>query len=355
MLLTITCLAGCNPYIASNTRASPETAPGAQPVEIIVEHDFGMIGGARELTNRFKIHNHSDHVWTIEEVETSCSCMVAEKTTKKTIEPYADGFIDVTYYSPAVAGPIKRDLLVKIAEPDAPVIRLVVRAHVRATGTVSRSKIDIRTSQMNVDKVITEELILMTDDVAVHSITLKEAIPWLECAYIATEVPGQYQLACTIHPGEARLGNNIGYIEIYGHSPDSSIEDELLSSVRIALTVSADLDAIPDRLFYGRIAPHSTTTKQLFLRFFDAKLRDLHLIEQLEIKHQLGDQLLINVEKEGSEWKLRATFSPNQDGIVSEMISVTAPWISEPLLIPLSAIVASMARPAHETTDVPAQ
>lgn len=106
----------------------------------IVEHDFGILRPGTEVSHEFPIHNTGTRAVTVHEVQTTCSCTVAEVSSTR-ISPGKSESITVSYKSGELPSDDRRQVIVLFEEPWAHPTALAISAKVRNPLTPSKDRI----------------------------------------------------------------------------------------------------------------------------------------------------------------------------------------------------------------------
>jgi hypothetical protein len=101
------------PAIVSDLRYYDKTV---QNNTTIYEHDFGLIRPGDEVSLRFEIVNSTDVPWTVQEIQTNCSCTVPTISTK-IFQPDECRWGDVVYHAGKSNADDTRTIYVVCAEP----------------------------------------------------------------------------------------------------------------------------------------------------------------------------------------------------------------------------------------------
>lgn len=107
---------------------------GRNGLDIVLEHDFGVVRPGQTFTHAFTIHNPSGRPWTLKSVLSSCSCSLVRAGAER-IEAMGDERFEFSYRSPDKPSNERRWVTLHFDGLDVPV-HLVIRAHVRPEMTI---------------------------------------------------------------------------------------------------------------------------------------------------------------------------------------------------------------------------
>ena len=139
----------CGPMAAGSGSDTTETATVEGRVVNTYLHRFGIIRPDATVSHEFRIANPSDTAWTIKRIESSCGCAVPTAASK-TVPPRGATVVSVAYHAPNTAyGDARRHVQLTFAEPEAPAVRLLIEAAVRAPIVASPNLVRFFASRQN--------------------------------------------------------------------------------------------------------------------------------------------------------------------------------------------------------------
>ncbi len=319
----------------TDTIVTPEvvaTAAGNQ------EHQFGVVHIGETVRHQFKIVNTGTSLWKFAGITTSCTC-TASKVSSPTIEPGATGVVELTYKAPAVALDDRKIVVVRFAQPEAPVISLTVVAKVRESLNVSKKVIEFL--QVGRGKSVEEF-------VEVENFTKEDLTPpkvsslsaWLDASLEPIRVkagpdePRQaWRMAVHVRTDGLEPGSHRGQITL------EAVDTALHQVVDLSIGIMSPVAVIPPQMFFGSVAFGETARSKVLLRF--APDRVVSGRDAIRVKHDLGDRVKLELSRSSDRfWVLSASFTPtNIDALIEGRVEISFADDSLPtLIVPMRAL-----------------
>ena len=109
--------------------ASPSPAPAPRIVVEPASFDFGTVKPGGVVQRQFVVGNSGRADLVIESIVSSCNCTaILEEETRQTLKPGARTPVRVRLTAPAVAGRLRKSVLIKSNDPVQPSLEVKVEA-----------------------------------------------------------------------------------------------------------------------------------------------------------------------------------------------------------------------------------
>lgn len=314
----------------SSEPAKPVSKAGAstplrvdQPT-VILEKDFGVLRPHEEVTGTFELTNSTNSVWTLKQIQNSCSCTTAS-ISKKRLQPGDTSKITVAYKAGGSTQDAVKLLRVDFMEADSPVALLTIKAKIRKPLSVSVSDLQIRTSGEAQTGAGSFEVFNYTAT-RWPSVRVKSSVEWLavEAARIES-APGKltngeplevWRVSIVVAMAGGNYGRQRGDVEV---------EAAGVAGGAVIIPVSVDvvrpLNAVPESLFLGSVPAGKPVRKSVRLIATPGEMP----IRLDELQISTESKLISNLEIEdvaARTFRLHAEFAPSNIGLIEGAISV---------------------------------
>jgi hypothetical protein len=294
----------------------------------VLQHDFGLLRPGQKVAYRFPIANPTEKRWTFAGFKTSCTCTITGASAEA-IDAGKTESVEVVYVAPGKSADVRQWVGVRFAEPDAPFIRLEIRANVREPVTAQPA--ELRFARVGKGQPLEAALeIYNYSEAAFSGITLRPTQPWLTVHSLQAVEPSAtdqalrprqaWRAVVRMATGGLPTGSNTAALDVQaddGAGPGKSVPVELC--------VASPVDAIPAQFFFGRVAPGKPVTHRVAFHFTPGAAPPDP--KDAVLSHDLGPGLTLNWAKVHSErWDLVATFTapPEKKGqTVEGLVKVT--------------------------------
>lgn len=294
------------------------------PKTIVLEKDFGLLRPNEEVTGTFELKNTADTVWTLKQIQNSCSCTTAS-ISKKRLQPGETSEIAVVYHAGGSTQDAVKHLRVDFTEADAPVALLTIKAKIRKPLSASVADLQVRTSgDQQAGKGAFEVFNYTTAPWPTPRVT--PSVDWLtaEVSKIDSE-PGTVTNGEPLEGWRVDVAADMQRREYGRHRGDLRVEAGDASENVITLPVTVDvvrpLNAVPESLFLGSVPAGKTVQKSVRL-IATAGAKPIRL-DNLQVSSE--SKLVSNLELEDvatRTFRLQAVFTPEKAGLTEGTISI---------------------------------
>jgi hypothetical protein len=305
----------------------------------VQQHDFGIVRTGAVVRHSFLIRNISKKPWTFARFGRSCSCTVSRTSTER-IPPSASGEVEVTYRTGTASANDQRTVDVHVAEEDAPVIMLVVKAQVRNPITVSNDSVDFQ----HIGLGETPEYSLDVEnysDREFRILSAKSSSAWLRTSQVQRKVNGSglprqaWRIAIRAETGSLQPGRYRERILIEAEGVDVPPVE-----VAVNLSVNSPIEVSPARMFYGTVLPGRTAERKVLLMFNEGSFIDDPA--EIVLSHDLGERFQVEIAPYPSKcWIIKGRLTPKvNDRFVEGVLSIGFRKQSHNVFeIPINAVV----------------
>lgn len=298
----------------------------------VLEHNFGLLKPEQRVEYRYIIKNATTARWTIRKVINTCSC-TATDISAQSIEPNKEETVTVTYRAGKISHDDKRSVVLCFEEPNVPNVVLVVLAKVRESLTCVPAKLELT----NLGKGQLRQTNFEVHNFSDHdweSITLTPSASWLTVSSTPlavadnAESPRQaWRITVTANAEAMSSGSHdaeIGVTSIGG--------DKISGRLPVYASVISPVSAIPEQLFFGKVAVGESVSRSITLRFAPDAMPKSH--ESVVLKHDLGRQLQLAWSRtDGDSWELTGTLLPDgREQIAGRTLTIAFPGQKMPTL-----------------------
>lgn len=287
-------------------------------------HDFGVIQPNVTEKCRFEIANPTSSPWTFKQTNAALCC-VRPTISGPLIDAGGVGWVDVSYKAPAKEGDDLRAVDVVFTEPDAPSLRLLIRAAIREQLYAFPESIDY--SGVGPDKQLVANLQVRNYSGAKwHRLFAQASEAWINLD-VGPELPVARQsgdapleawmVAVAVDPGALTPGMHGGTVRLSG--------DGYHRDVPVKIEVLPPIAAIPSQLFFGRVAAGQLVERHIALMFTEAAAPAVPA--SISTTHGLANDLEVSIEKgrNARHFRLLARFHPvSLRGSITGTLHVTA-------------------------------
>jgi hypothetical protein len=316
--------AGTQDDAAETGGVSSDYPLAAPPLRLrVVRWDFGTATPGKELSHQLEITNLSAEPWVLKHVTSTCSCTVG-RLPGKTVKPGETAGLKVTYRAPLRNGKASGRVLFEFAEPGGPMLQLNIEGEVRSLLSADPPSLEFDYVPPGTRPSRTVRLRNYADQPV--KITRVEAPAWLQAEWRAGggRGPGQtWKLVLTADPNQLRFAPESATLAV--HTDASRV-----GSAFIPVRLKGPLEAVPEHLAFGTVAPGKTSVKKVLLR----AAPDLGELTEKDVllAHNLGDKLDVQVHqgKSPHQFVLLVRFQPKRpreevEGVLKINTRKTAP------------------------------
>lgn len=307
-----------------STMGNPNNVENNALETIFIEYDPGIIRPGSKTICPFSISNASDSEWTLKAIHTNCACTVPSVSTE-TFEPGKAGQIVVHFRAPPECGDMTKGVDVEFNESGAPVIRLLVRAKVRAPLTCFPPKLEF--GELSRGAVVQQSISAQNfSDNDWASLCVDTTPHWLRANALLSVIgeseirPRQcWNITTTVDSTSLPPGIHEGIV---------TIRDSLsqhTSIIPVYLRVLPPVRVSPTALFYGRVYPGKASSKRVVVEFTQTTVP--RSASEIEMTHDLGECLVLRwTATEGLTWSLDAIFTADShDSFVAGTVEIKFP------------------------------
>jgi len=297
-----------------------------------LDYDFGLVPPNSTHYHAFCLKNDTALTWTLRSVITSCSCAVADISTRS-IEPGQSAELKAELSVSDSSRQASRHMTVLFRESEAPRFDINLRAQIRETLTIEPKELN---GTVSAHMRSTSFVCLMqnSSEVDWKSVRLSTSSEWLSAKMVRVpreELAGSavldgpreiWRIKCDVDITRLEPGTTAnGFVSVY---LDGIHTRHPATTIPVSVRVLPVVTVRPTHVFFGEVSREAKVSRSIVFRFANADV--VPDIRSFSVKHQLGTALSCDWKKsDGLCWELVASFCPGSDfplGIVDETITM---------------------------------